>query len=161
MKKIFILDTHKSLCNILKKTLETESNCHTSCFHSEDSLLNALNLSPDIILLDPNINTEAAHFLTFYNTIRKLSPKSNIILLSSMTNINLGVELLRNGVVNYIDKQDKNYLNEVKSSVNLILKIDDNQTKIELINNKLVSLKKKIVFYTCICLFILGISLLF
>jgi len=158
MKNIFILDATPTLSSIIKEELELTSTCKVSCFNNQPDFLKALYQTPDIIIIDPEINTENSEFLLFFNKIRRSSPAAKIILFSNLSNLKLGLELIKKGAVNYINKKDKTYLQEIKKSINIISKIKENNQKIEDVNQKLTSLKKNITIYamvtiTLVCLF--------
>lgn len=147
MKNIFILDINSILSNIIKKELETSKSYRVSCFNNQSDFLVALENKPDIILIDPDINKENDAFLNFYKGITSMLPNVSIILFSNLSNIKLGIELIRKGAVNYINKKDDSFLQEIKKTIGVIAKIDENNKELQYINQKLTSLKKKVFIY--------------
>lgn len=101
---LFIVDDDKLMTTDLKYHLEDKFgvNVHISTFINVESCLKRVNRKTNIVILDYFL--DGTDGLEGLKLIKAISPKTEVIMLSSSDNEGLILELLRSGASDYIIK---------------------------------------------------------
>lgn len=105
-KSIFIVDDDELYSVFLKYKLSRKGNYNISIFLDEQELLKETSKEPDILVLDYHLIKIPAEVII--DTIKKESPTTKIIMLSSQTNIDVALDLFEIGIDDYVVK-NKNW----------------------------------------------------
>ncbi len=121
MKRIFIVEDDEVYATFLKKSLEKEGKFALEVFNNaEDCLLELESkINPQILIIDyflPGMNG-----IDLYEKIKKTYKKIQLIMLSSNTDVNLVVTLVKQGIRNYVIKDE----NVIDSLMAIIEENDD------------------------------------
>ena len=101
--KILLLDDHKILGQSIKMLLEEESDVICDYISSSENLMEALENSYDILLLDINLKAEKTG-LDLAEEILKRYPKQKIVVLTSYDLVNYRKIAFDLGVKDFINK---------------------------------------------------------
>ncbi len=101
--KILLLDDHKILGQSIKMLLEEESDVTCDYISSSENLMEALENSYDILLLDINLKAEKTG-LDLVEEILKRYPKQKIVILTSYDLVNYRKIAFDLGVKDFINK---------------------------------------------------------
>lgn len=101
--KILLLDDHKILGQSIKMLLEEESDVTCDYISSSENLMEALENSYDILLLDINLKAEKTG-LDLVEEILKRYPKQKIVVLTSYDLVNYRKIAFDLGVKDFINK---------------------------------------------------------
>ena len=99
---VFVVDDNNLFLKIIAKTLETNEQCEVKAISSGRECLKYLHEKPDIVSLDytlPDMNGKE-----IFEQIKKISPETQVIIVSGQNDINTAVELLKIGAYDYIVK---------------------------------------------------------
>ena len=101
--KILLLDNHKILGQSIKMLLEEESDVTCDYISSSENLMEALENSYDILLLDINLKAEKTG-LDLVEEVLKRYPKQKIVVLTSYDLVNYRKIAFDLGVKDFINK---------------------------------------------------------
>jgi DNA-binding NarL/FixJ family response regulator len=106
LARTLIVEDYADLRNLLRSTLQQDTECIVigEAVDGMQAVQQAEELQPDLILLDlslPKLNGMEA-----FRRIRKLSPRSKIVILSQDSSPEVVKETLRLGAVGYLLKSD-------------------------------------------------------
>ena len=101
--KILLLDDHKILGQSIKMLLEEESDVTCDYISSSENLMEALENSYDILLLDINLKAEKTG-LDLVKEVLKRYPEQNIVILTSYDLVNYRKIAFDLGVKDFINK---------------------------------------------------------
>lgn len=107
MKRIFIVEDDPLYREFLKTSLETDRQIITRAFQNAEDCLKALasEINPNFIIIDyflPGMNG-----IEFYRKIRQQKIKTEVIILSANTDSGLVLDLVKQGVRNYVVKDER------------------------------------------------------
>ena len=104
---VFVVEDDKFFSEMVQDFLKENESLNISAFSSAESCLGKLNENPDIIILDYYLDkgdSGAMNGLDALKEIRKKSPKTKVIVLSSQSSLNTATELLHVGAFDYVIK---------------------------------------------------------
>ena len=119
-KRIFIVDDDKMLTEALSDFLTRKVQHRITTFHTGEECLHHLSENPDIIILDYYLNTEkkdAASGLEILEIVKKNSPRSHVIMLSSQERYGIAMQTIQKGAEQYVIK-DENAFEKISSMIN-------------------------------------------
>ena len=122
MKKIYLIEDDEVYAEFIKKSLEKDKKYIIRSFTNAEDCLKALesDINPNVIIIDyflPGMNG-----LQLYNKLKKQHNKALIIVLSSNSDGNLVIELMKEGIRNYLMKDEN-----VIDSISAILEENDDK----------------------------------
>ncbi|MEO5644482.1 MAG: response regulator [Bacteroidia bacterium] len=103
--KIFIVEDNFLYSYVLEEKLSDSGNFKITTFSSAEECIQMLGNSPDIIILDYNLE-KGMNGLEAFKIIHEKNPKVKIIILSGQKDAQVTAELLQNGVFDYIEKKN-------------------------------------------------------
>src|SRR5438874_10536887 len=104
MNKVLIIDDEEKLRSLLARLIRLEAYTVVEASNLKCALKTIENEDPDIILCD--VKLPDGNGVEFIVEAKKLSPLSEIILLTAYGNIHDGVQAMKNGAFDYIIKGD-------------------------------------------------------
>lgn len=118
--KLFLVDDDEVFLMILRRHLELKKRFEIYSFNSGESCLEQLQLKPDIIILDYNLNRSGSlmNGKQVLEEVFKLPERPKIIMLSGQEDGQLVLELIKKGIRDYIVKSPDslNELDEILSA---------------------------------------------
>ncbi len=111
--KIFFLEDNRTQILVLKLAFSGFENVEVSYFSKGKELIEALEVTPDIAIVDlmlPDIDG-----LELIKTVREKSPATKIVVISAQEDVNIIAAVQKEGVFNYIVKSESSlsYLRQV------------------------------------------------
>lgn len=107
---VFVVEDDAFFMEILKSKLSNNEKYTLKGFESAESCLENLNQSPDIIVLDYNLNKEnpkAINGLEALQTIKVKLPFTKVIMLSGQNSFEVAAKIIELGVFDYVIKDDQ------------------------------------------------------
>lgn len=118
---VYVVEDDQWYADFLAYQIGLNPDCQVQKFHTGKTLLDALHGKPDLITLDYSLpDVEGDQLVAL---IQKESPETEIIIISGQNDISVAINLLKNGVYDYLVKD-----NDIKERIwNAILKIKEQQ----------------------------------
>ncbi len=119
---IFIVDDDPMHADMLKEHLAKMSNFNLVVFSTGEDALKNMHLKPNIIFLDFYLNSvvkEAQDGLEILQEIKKLSPETDVVMLSGQDKIDVAVDVMKYGAFDYIVKGESAYYRAEKAVFNI------------------------------------------
>ncbi len=164
MKKIYILEDNRIVLETLKFKLESEFQCEVSFFETGNDLCLNLLRQPDLIILDYFIESKfRENGLSVLKKIKNINENIPVIIFSGQHNLKCAVELIQEGAVDYVNKNDTASLDEIEDAVRNIFNYRDAKKELGNIEKSMEKYKKqfsKLRFFG-ICLLITLLIALF
>ena len=120
---IFIVDDDKIFTKALKQDIENtfvKKEVMISCFHTGEACLERVKKEkPDMVILDyhlDSVDIKAMNGLATLIEIKKLSPDTEVVMLTKQDNLTIAVSLLKNGAVDYIIKSETTF-NKINNAI--------------------------------------------
>lgn len=123
MKRIFIIEDDPVYSDFLKKSLEEGKLFIANVFQNAEECLKALDseINPNFIIIDYYLPGMSG--IEFYKKLCQRKIKAMMVMLSSNTDSGLVVDLVRQGIRNYVVK-DERVIDSLKSI------LEENQDKL-------------------------------
>ena len=114
MKRIFLIEDDAVYADFLKKSLEKGKSFTVQVFENAESCLTALDheINPNFIIADYFLPGMSG--IELYKRLRQQKVKTKVIILSANTDGGLVVDLVKQGIRNYVVK-DENVLDSLQS----------------------------------------------
>ncbi len=107
--KIFIIDDDAMLTEALTDYLTRKAPHQVQVYHTGEAALPFLTENPDVIVLDYFLNSvdkDAADGMKILQAIKKISPRTRVIMLSSQERYAVAVRTIQEGAVEYVIKDE-------------------------------------------------------
>lgn len=105
---IFIVDKNTTFQKVTQQYLNVAGYTESLIFSDYSECIKYLDLKPDIVISDyfdtPPVTSE-----DFINKLKKISPKTYVIFLSSSGDLNNAITLMQKGAIDYILKSNSAY----------------------------------------------------
>jgi DNA-binding NtrC family response regulator len=138
--EIFVCEDDQWYADFLMYQIGLNPDFSIKKFHSGKELLGSLHLQPDVITLDYSLPDFKGEELV--KLIKKESPHTEIIIISGQGDISVALNLLKNGVYDYLVKD-----NDIKERLwNSLLKIKEHQKLKDKIEKLSMEVSKKYDF---------------
>jgi len=134
--KIFAVEDDPWYGEMIKYHLSMNPDYKITLFENAKGALNKLHEKPHLVCIDYNLPDSNGKDL--YDTIKRYDPSIEVIIVSSQEEIRVAIELLKNGVYDYIVKDD----NAKEMLWNSILKLREKnrlQDEVSDLKNQLVT----------------------
>ena len=134
LPKIFIVEDNPMVGEMIKQSL-LEDNYEVSLFEDGKSILAAMDVKPDIVVLDYQLPDISG--LEILKKIQEQYPNTIAIIYSGQDDVNVVVEAYNNGAKNYIVKNDnavielKNAIKNNLSSIQLLQEVELHREELE------------------------------
>jgi len=123
--KILVVEDNSVIRQFIAMKLKTAFDCHIIEFERAEPCLQVLNgLSPSLVIVDFHLDStvgNAMNGLQFITEMRKRENHAPIIMASSQRNISKAVATLKNGAINYINKDDTGFLDRLEDAVSEVM----------------------------------------
>ena len=114
VKSIFVVDDNKMFAQMMKDHLSENPQYQVHVFYTGEECLKNMFLSPDVIILDYNLNDEskeAKNGLEILSEKKKEIPSPHVIMLSSQERYGVALETMSKGAEQYVIKDDNAFVN--------------------------------------------------
>jgi DNA-binding NtrC family response regulator len=121
-KKIFIVDDDPVQAEMLKDHLSKMSGFKVHHYSSGEECLKNVNELPGIVFLDfylNSVNKEAMDGLEVLQEIKKVSPETDVVMLSGQDKIDVAVNSMKYGAFDYIVKGESAFYRAEKAVFNI------------------------------------------
>jgi DNA-binding NtrC family response regulator len=157
MKKIYVLEDSKVVTELLRFDLVNEFNCEVVTFDNGNDLIEYLPLTPDVIILDHFIDNEfQENGLLVLNRIKAINKVIPVIMFTGQHDLKLAVDLIHAGAIDYIDKNEETFLEDMSTSIRNIFKYEDTVIQLSKIHNRILIYKQQIFSMMIFCIFLLS-----
>ena len=133
--KIFMAEDNEFFAIMIAAAIKDQYGFNIDVFHTGEDMLKRMHESPDIILLDFQLNSENENCMNgdeVLKNIKRINPDTKVVMISSQKDLEMAIELLKFGACNYICKD----LHSVK---NIGITLQNLQ--------ELINLKTEVKFY--------------
>ncbi len=111
---LFIIDDDIMYLKALEHSIENKINSLAIyLFQTGEECLQQMKLKPAIVILDYYLNTKVADAqdgIAVLKQIRKISPKTKVIMLSGQDSLQVADDCMANGAYDYISKSDTSFV---------------------------------------------------
>ncbi len=114
--KVFLVDDDSMFIQALRKALSDNMKLDIVCFQTGEDCLKSINMQeniPDVVVLDYYLDTgiaSAMNGIAVLKKIKRTSPDTEVIMLSSQDNMNVTLATLKNGAYDYVIKGESAFL---------------------------------------------------
>lgn len=119
---IFVVDDDPMHAEMLKDHLCKMSDFSITVFSTGEDALKNMHLKPNIIFLDYYLNSlvkEAQDGLEILQEIKKISPDTDVVMLSGQDKIEVAVDIMKYGAFDYITKGESAFYRAEKAVYNI------------------------------------------
>jgi DNA-binding NtrC family response regulator len=112
-KTLFIIDDDVTNSDLLKKYLSDKFRFNIISFTSGDEALRNINIPPDIVILDYNMNRISANALNGTEILKQVlhaRPKTSVIIMGGQEKTEIASEVFRYGAYDYITKNPTGFM---------------------------------------------------
>ncbi|WP_395056818.1 response regulator [Flavobacterium sp.] len=124
--KFFIVDDDIFCANLYEQHLTNMNYTDITYFHNGNDCLSNLDLNPDIIFLDHNMDD-----ITGFEVLKKIkryNPNIYVVMISAQENIKTAVDALKYGAFDYIIK-DADVCEKISPILNKIIQVKEELKK--------------------------------
>ncbi len=121
-KKIFIVDDDPILAEMLKDHLVKMTSYEVKVFNTGEEILKSMNELPGIVFLDfylDSVDKNAMNGLEVLHEIKKISPETDVVMLSGQDKIEVAVKTMQYGAFDYIVKGESSFYRAEKVVFNI------------------------------------------
>jgi DNA-binding NarL/FixJ family response regulator len=106
---LFIVDDNQLMVTGLRNYLDNRfgTNLNISTFYTGESAIEKVDKDTNIVILDYYLKGENGNDVL--ESIKKINPKTEVIMLSSNEDIGIAIESFRKGAMDYVIKGDKSW----------------------------------------------------
>jgi len=121
-KKILVIDDDAATCDLLRELFEEQRWCVKSSGNADEALEAVTSDEFDLVVSDINLN-DRLNGVELLKEFRRLSPRSQVILISGFGTLETAIEAVREGAFDFISKPF-NVL-EIVATARRALKVSD------------------------------------
>lgn len=121
--KLFLVDDDALFLKILEIELLEEKNFEIKTFATGELCIQNLHLLPDVIVLDYNldgVDKTAMNGIETLDSIKRVKPDLPVIILSGQDKIEVAIECMHHGALDYIVKSETLFLRLTKNIKDII-----------------------------------------
>ena len=160
--KVLIVEDNPLVRGAIDHTLKTKYDCKVfMASNVDDGLAFMLDEKPDIIILDYDLEDSVGinkNGLAFLEGMRSLKVKIPTVIVSGQPNKSLAVALIKNGDVDYVYKDDDDFLDKMLEAVESILSIKSINENLKINNVYLKKRTKQIILLFSIVIIAILVS---
>ena len=122
LKKIFLVDDDHNNNEMLKMHLSSKFKLEILTFSTGEDCLRNIDLNPDYIILDYNLNSvkaDAANGIDILKKAKELKPNIYVLFLSGQDKIEVAVDTIKYGAYDYVVKNQSSFLRIENCLVNI------------------------------------------
>jgi two-component system OmpR family response regulator len=98
-------------------------------FQTGEACLQQMKLKPSVVILDYYLNSEipyAWNGISILKQIKKINPKTKVVILSSQDSLNIAIDCIENGAYDYISKSESSLVRINNILTNILGDADSN-----------------------------------
>lgn len=134
MKKIVIIEDSRIVSELLKFDLEAHFDCEVHCFSDSKEFFSNIDSHPDVIILDYYIgDSTIENGLDVLKKIKAINKNIPIIIFSGQSQLKLAIDLIHAGAVDYIDKNEDTFLEDINNAIKNIFDFNAMTTELNAI----------------------------
>lgn len=110
--KIFIVDDDPLALEMMRDTLQTDSDYKTRLFSTGEDCLKEIGEQPDAVILDYHLNEKKKDAMNGLEVLQKIKIhdyKIPVIILSSQESYSVAAQTIAKGAIHYIIKDNKSF----------------------------------------------------
>jgi two-component system, OmpR family, response regulator len=112
VKKIFVIDDDEMLLAAIEDYITRKTKHNVQLFKTGEECLEHLDESPDVIILDYNLNAvykDAANGMKILEAIKKIDRNIRVIMLSSQEAYGTAMQTINKGAEEYVIKDEASF----------------------------------------------------
>ena len=147
---LYVMEDNKMVAEMIRFNLA--ESYEVKVFHQVETLMQNISSEVDLVLVDFNLNNT----INGADLCKWIKNKFDIpiVAISSQNKISVALDFVKNGVIDYIDKANQNFLSQLKISLSAIFI----EQRISKRKKDIIKLKKNLVKYSII---LVGLSIVF
>jgi DNA-binding NtrC family response regulator len=142
---IYLVDDDLIFLHALEQCIKSTENerLEIKCFSTAEECIEKLQSHPDIIILDYYLDSkfyDAMNGMKALKKIKRLSPLTKVIILSSQSNMDVALNSMKNQAFDYVSKHSEDAFIKIKKIVEGIMKTleaEDQNNNLENTNLKI------------------------
>ncbi len=161
-KLIYLVDDDEWYVELMAMRLQADVQYEIKTFTTGEAMLKDLSETPDLIVLDNNLNSTQADAKNGKEVMEALVQKnvnSPVILLSGNEDVSTAVNLLKYNASDYIVKGD-DALDKLANSIEKVFSFQELQEKEEHLVQEKNKLQKRIFLASFLCMLVILVILL-
>lgn len=124
---IAIIEDSTIIREVVTRVMETQLKARVITFDSAESAIREMDVyEPNVILLDYNLDSVSTNNMNGMQFVKKLNLVGKsipIIMMSGQRDKRVTADVLKEGVVNYLAKDDDNFLENIVNEVQCVLDV--------------------------------------
>jgi two-component system OmpR family response regulator len=129
INRVFLVDDDEMYLHTLEHNLKKnlDSTVALKTFPTGEECLKELDQSPDIIVLDYELNTKdktAMNGIEVLKKIKSINPNIQVVMLSGQDNLEIAVNCLKNGAHDYVIKSESAFVRTTHLVKNIIYNLN-------------------------------------
>ncbi len=119
---LFIVDDNQLMIAGLRNYLDNRfgTNLNISTFNTGASALEKVDSNTGIVILDYTLEGEKENGNEILRSIKKINPKTEVIMLSSNEDMGIAIDSFRNGATDYVVKGENSWMKITSLVLNII-----------------------------------------
>lgn len=153
--KIFMVEDNEFFAHMVAEALSHQYHYKVEVFYSGEAMLERIHEKPDVMLLDFQLNSASMENMDgdkVLECIKKASPDTYTIMISSQSDLQRAVELLKLGACNYICK-DLQSVHNIANTLSHVEELTRLKKEVQLYKDKTSKERKRIVFLISMLVF--------
>jgi DNA-binding NtrC family response regulator len=158
IRTVFVIEDSRIISEIISLQLKMKFKCDVITFENGDNIISETDkYSPDLIILDYNFGNKNLLYINGLKVLIQLRKtyKTPVIIFSGQRDKKKALEIIHAGAIDYIDKDDDDFMINLLTSVDDVFKIQVSKGRIEKLKSKL-----KTFFIILILLLLIGTSVI-
>jgi DNA-binding NtrC family response regulator len=142
---VLVIDDSEIVCNLIESMIQNRIG--VDCIHTTDpSQLSDKTLKKvDVVILDYYFGTivesEKINGIKYMKVLKQINPSIAVIGFSGQKKISLAIEMISEGAIDYIDKNEEDFIDNIINSVKKVLEFKKSGNNIDSLNQNVSSQK--------------------
>ena len=153
---VFLVDDDPIIGKIICNGLNSDE-LEIVYMSNSEQLFSRLKEGPEVIVLDYYLDKNDIDGLKVLKKLKKTAPHIPVVTLTSASDVNLAIDLMREGAVDYVQK-GKDVIPRLDHALKDIFKMNELNVQIDNLKGKIKKIRKRAIISTSIFI-VLGIIL--
>ena len=145
---VFIAEDDEMFAQMVTVFVERNNRFYVEKFSTGESLMEAIDQEPDIVILDHNLNDMDPRMMNGIDVLGKLNrekPNIPVVVLSGQEQVETAVDLISSGACDYINKNDAAAFEQLDTTLNDVLKVKKEKVEFAEINHDIEAAKRRLL----------------